>query len=164
MAETPDTDKLARRDPDAPAADPITSRSTSAVMLISALLLTGVLVWSLYDEVYGMRPWKSYQQSFVKRYDRYLNRLQKRGFKSEEEVRKSAEYQRLDAEARAAREQVKPRQAGIDKKVAFIDEQLNNISEQFQDRRGRITVASYNVEQASAAKKERVIETTSARK
>ena len=84
MAETPDTGKLARREPpDAPAPDPITGRSTSAVLLVSALLLTGVLVWSLYDEFYGMRPWKGYQQSFVKRYDRYLRRLEKRGFKSE---------------------------------------------------------------------------------
>ena len=155
MAETPDTDKLAKREqPDAPAADPITSRSTSAVVLISALLLTGVLVWSLYDEVYGMRPWKGYQQSFVKRFDRYLERLEKRGFKSEEEVKKSPEFQRLDAEARAAREQARPDQTRIDKKVAFIDEQLNHISEQFQDRRGRITVASYNVEQADGDDKE----------
>src|SRR5688500_2166691 len=123
-------------------------------MLISALLLTGVLVWSLYDEVYGMRPWKGYQQSFVKRMDRYMARLEKRGFKSEEEVKQSPEFQRLDADARAAREQAKPKQAEIDKKVAFIDEQLNHISEQFQDRRGRITVASYNVEQADDDDKE----------
>ncbi|MET0626492.1 MAG: c-type cytochrome [Pyrinomonadaceae bacterium] len=149
MAETPDTDKLARREqPEAPAQDPITSRSTSAVMLISALLLTGVLVWSLYDEVYAMRPWKGYQQSFVKRFDRYLARLEKRGFNSEEEVKKSPEYQRLESEARAAREQAKPRQSAIDKQVAFIDAKLDAISDQFQDRRGRITVASYNVEQA----------------
>jgi cytochrome c551/c552 len=154
VAETPDTDKLAKRDTDAPAPDPIVSRSTSAIMLVSALLLTGVLAWSLYDEVYGMRPWKSYQQSFVKRYDRYLNRLQKRGFKSEEEVRKSAEYQRLDAEAKAARTQTAPKQGEIDKRVAAIDDQLGAISDDFQDRRGRITVASYNVEQASGGKKE----------
>lgn len=154
MAETPDTDKLARRDADAPAADPIVSRSTSAVMLVSALLLTGVLVWSLYDEVYGMRPWKGYQQSFVKRYDRYLQRLQKRGFKSEDEVKKSPDYQRLDGEARAARLQVGDKQSAIDKRVASIDAQLGAISEQFQDRRGRITVASYDVEQANAGNKE----------
>ena len=141
MAETPDTDKLARRDPDAPAADPITSRSTSAVMLISALLLTGVLVWSLYDEVYGMRPWKSYQQSFVKRFDRYLARLEKRGFNSEKEVKQSPEYQRLDTEAKAARAQVAPKAAEIDRQVASIDAKLNAISDTFQDRRGRITVA-----------------------
>ena len=35
MAETPETDKLAKRDPDAPQADPIVSRSTSAILLIS---------------------------------------------------------------------------------------------------------------------------------
>lgn len=154
MAETPETDKLVRRDPDAPASDPIVSRSTSAILLVSALLLTVVLAWSLYDEVYGMRPWKSYQQSFVKRYDRYLARLQKRGFQSEEEVRKSAEYQRLDAEAKAARAQSAQKQGQIDKRVASIDDQLGAISDDFQDRRGRITVASYNVEQATGGKKE----------
>ncbi|MFL6336273.1 MAG: hypothetical protein ACJ754_23470, partial [Pyrinomonadaceae bacterium] len=154
MAETPDTGTLARRDREAPAPDPIVSRSTSAILLVSALLLTGVLAWSLYDEVYGMRPWKSYQQSFVKRYDRYLRRLQKRGFQSEKEVRKSAEYQRLDGEAGAARAQAAPKQAEIDKRVAAIDDQLGAISDDFQDRRGRITVASYNVEQATGGKKE----------
>ncbi|HEX8187253.1 MAG TPA: c-type cytochrome [Pyrinomonadaceae bacterium] len=154
MAETPDTDKLVRRDPDAPAPDPIVSRSTSAILLVSALLLTVVLAWSLYDEVYGMRPWKSYQQSFVKRYDRYLRRMEKRGFKSEKEVRESPEYQRLDAEAKAARAQTAQKQGEIDRRVAAIDDQLGAISDDFQDRRGRITVASYNVEQAAGGRRE----------
>src|SRR5215212_10612510 len=101
-----------------------------------------------------MRPWKGYQQSFVKRFDRYLERLEKRGFDSEEEVKKRPEYQRLDAEARGAREGVKQKQSELDKRVAVIDAQLGAISEQFQDRRGRITVASYNVEQAGAGDRE----------
>ena len=156
MAETPDTDKLAKRDAetDGPKPDPITSRSTSNILLICALLLTGVLVWALYDEVSGRRPWKGYQQSYAKRMDRYLARLQKRGFKSEDEVKQSAEYQRLSAEAKAAREKAAPKSAEIDKKVAFIDAQLDQISEEFQNRRGRITVASYNVETASGRGKE----------
>jgi hypothetical protein len=123
-------------------------------LLVSALLLTGVFAWSLYDEVYGMRPWKSYQQSFVKRYDRYLRRLEKRGFKSEQEVRQSAAYQRLDADARAARADASQKTAGIDHRVAAIEEQLGAISDDFQDRRGRITLASYNAEQASGGKKD----------
>jgi cytochrome c551/c552 len=155
-AETPDTDKLVKRAPDAPALDPITSRSTSAILLVCALLLTGVLVWSLYDEVYGTRPWKGYQQSFAKRYDRYLARLQKRGFKSEEEVKKSEEYLRLDAEAKAAREGARPKQEEIDKKVKFIDAQLAAISDQFQDRRGRITVANYKVENSGDKDKDKM--------
>ncbi|MBV8860145.1 MAG: c-type cytochrome [Acidobacteria bacterium] len=154
MAETPETDKLARRDPDAPAADPIVSRSTSAILLVSALLLMGVFAWALYDEVYGTRPWKSYQQSFVKRYDRYLRRLEKRGFRSEKEVKGSPEYQRLDAAARGARAEAAQQTAGIDRRVAAIDDQLAAISEQFQDRRGQITLASYNVEQATGGRKE----------
>jgi cytochrome c2 len=155
VAETPD--KLAKREAeaDAPAADPITSRSTSNILLICALLLTGVLVWALYDEVSGRRPWKGYQQSYAKRMDRYLARLQKRGFKSEDEVKASAEYQRLSAEAKAARDAAAPKSGEVDKKVAFIDAQLDQISEEFQNRRGRITVASYNVETAGERGKER---------
>jgi cytochrome c2 len=156
VAETPDTDKLAKREAEreGPAPDPITSYSTSNILLMCALLLTGVLVWALYDEVAGRRPWKSYQQSYTKRMDRYLARLQKRNFPSEKEVRESAEYKRLDAEARSAREQARPRSAEIDKKVAFIDQQLDYISDEFQNRRGRITLASYNVEVASDRNKE----------
>src|SRR5215218_3760955 len=87
--------------------------------------------------------------------DRYLERLQKRGFHSEEEVRASEEYKRLDASAKAAREQARPKSTEVDRKVAFIDAQLEQISEEFQNRRGRITVASYNVETAGERGKER---------
>jgi cytochrome c2 len=153
VAETPDTDKLVKKEPEGPAPDPITSRSTSGILLVCALLLTGVVVWSLYDEVYGMRPWKSYQQSFVKRYDRYLKRLQKKGFKSEKEVKQSEEYQRLDDEAKAARETVKVQIDGIDRRVRGIDAQLAAISDEFQDRRGHITVANYKIETAKESDK-----------
>ncbi|HEV2862986.1 MAG TPA: c-type cytochrome [Pyrinomonadaceae bacterium] len=147
MAETPD--KLVKAEPPSgPAPDPVTSKSTSGVVLVCALLMTAVLAWALWDEVYGMRPWKGYQQSFAKRYDRYLKRLQRRGFKSEEEVRQSAEYQRLDAEAKAAREASRAERERIDQRVASIDRRLGAISEPFQDRRGHITVASYRVETA----------------
>jgi cytochrome c2/uncharacterized ParB-like nuclease family protein len=156
VAETPETDKLARRGEAAgdAAPDPITSRSTSNILLICALLLTGVLVWALYDEVAGRRPWKSYQQSYAKRFDRYLARLQKRGFRSEAEVKNSDDYKRLDAEAKAAREASRPKSSEIDRRVSFIDAQLDNISEEFQNRRGRITLASYNVETASERSRE----------
>ncbi|MBA3805645.1 MAG: c-type cytochrome, partial [Acidobacteria bacterium] len=155
MAETPDTDKLVKREAEGPAPDPITSSSTSAILLVCALLLTGVLVWSLYDEVYGTRPWKGYQQSYVKRFDRYLKRLAKKGFNSEAEVKKSDEYLRLSAAAKEAREATKGKQDEIDRQVRFIDRQLDAISEEFQNRRGRITVAAYNVENSDGSDKEK---------
>ncbi|HVF54812.1 MAG TPA: c-type cytochrome [Pyrinomonadaceae bacterium] len=154
MADTPETDKLAPvPDPVDPARDPITSRSTSSILLICALLLTGVLAWALYDEVAFMRPWRGYQQSFVKRYNRYLNRVKKSGFKSEKEIKESAEYQRLSEEAKEARRAIQGDLKQIDSQVEVIDRQLAAVTDEFQERRGRITVASYRVENAGESDK-----------
>jgi cytochrome c551/c552 len=147
VAETPETG-IVKHEPEGPAPDPITSRSLSVWMLVSALALTVVLVWSLWDEVFGMRPWKGYQQSFAKRYARFLDRLERRGFTSEKEVRESAEYQRLDAAARAAEAKVKDRVAALSNRVKAIDRQLAAITDTFQDIRGRITVKNYEIEVA----------------
>jgi cytochrome c551/c552 len=148
VAETPETDKLVRAEPEGPQPDPVTSRSTSGILLVCALLLTGSLVWALWDEVYAMRPWKSYQQSFAKRYERYLERIEKRGFKTEQEVRQSDEFRRLQSEAEAARAAVRPQVERIGGRVKTIDAQLGAITDEFQNRRGRITVANYEIENA----------------
>src|SRR2546423_13353321 len=115
-------------------------------MLICALLLTGTLAWSLYDEVYGMRPWKGYQQSYVKRMERYMTRLNKRGYKSEKEVKESADYQRLDADEKEARDAAKPQQAELDRQVRFIGKQLAALSEAFRDRTCRLVAANRGIE------------------
>ena len=49
----------------APERDPIVSQSLSGPLLISAFLLVVTVAWSLYDELYGQRPWKDYQKRFV---------------------------------------------------------------------------------------------------
>ena len=63
MADSPDAESIVKKEPEAPLRDPITSRSTSGILLICALLLTGVLAWALFDEAYGQRPWKEMQRS-----------------------------------------------------------------------------------------------------
>lgn len=125
-------------------------------MLISALLLTAVMAWALWDEVYLMRPWKSYQVSFVKRYDRYLQRLERRGFQTEQDVRQSPEYQQLDQRVREARAAVQPQIDEINREIKAIDAKLAAITDEFQDRRGRITVANYEIEVADPDDKEQL--------
>jgi cbb3-type cytochrome oxidase cytochrome c subunit len=153
VAETPETG-IVKQEPQGPAPDPITSRTMSTAMLLGALLLTGVLIWSLWDEVFAMRPWKGYQQSFAKRYDRYLQRLERDGFKSEREVRESAEYKRLEAAATQARERVNDRVTALGRRVKTIDTQLAAITDTFQDKRGRITVKNYEIEVAEEGDRE----------
>jgi len=52
--------------------DPVVHSSLSKPLYISSVLLVLSMVWGLYDEMYGIRPWKAYQARFVKIYSRYL--------------------------------------------------------------------------------------------
>ncbi len=154
MADSPETEAIIKKEPDAPAPDPIVSRSTSGILLICALLMSIVLAWSLYDEIYGQRPWKSMQREFVKRENSLLNRLKKTAGKTEQEVKASAEYQQLAAEAAAAREKIEPRRKEIDSRVRVIENQLGAITDNYQNVRGEITVDNYRIETAHSKSKQ----------
>ena len=156
MADSPAaSDSLAKREPDLSAHDPIVSRSTSAIILISVLLMTGSLVWALYDEAIYQRPWKGVQREFVARYTRYLKGLKANAGKSEQEVKESPEYQGLDEQANAAKEKVKPELDAIDDEIRKIQPQLDAITDPFQNQRGRLMVINYYIETASASSKDK---------
>jgi hypothetical protein len=109
-------------------------------MLVSALLLTLSIAWALWDEAFGQRPWKGMQREFVARYTRYLDSIKANAGKSEAEIKESAEYQQLDAEATAAREAIQPQFAELDGKVKLIQKKLDAITDPFQNQRGHLTV------------------------
>lgn len=160
MADSPGTGEspgtsLARKGPDLPAEDPITSRSTSGWMLVSALLMTISIAWALYDEAFGQRPWKGMQREFVSRYARYLESIKANAGKSEAEIRESPEYQKLDEEEKAAREAIKDEDTRITADVNLIQRKLDAVTEPFQNQRGRLTVINYNVETAKESAKQR---------
>jgi cytochrome c551/c552 len=154
VADSPETEAIIKKEPDVPAPDPIASRSTSGVLLICALLMSIVLAWSLYDEIYGQRPWKKMQQEFVTRENRLLTRLRKTASVSEQEIKASAEYQQLDSEAKAAGEKIEPRKKDIDKRVGVIDAQLASVTDDYQNVRGEITVDNYRIETAHGKAKQ----------
>jgi len=151
VADTPDA--IARKEEEVPERDPIVSRSTSGIMLISALLLIGVLAWALYDEAYGQRPWKKAQQEFIARYTRYLNSIKGKAGQTEKEVKDSAEYEQLAEDVKAANEKVAPRKEEIKNEIKKIDDKLAAVTDPFQNARGQITVINYQIETASDSKK-----------
>jgi len=154
VADSQGADSLIKKEPEVPAQDPIVSRSTSGIILISVLLLMASLVWSLYDETYGQRPWKGMQQEFVARYTRYLNRIKTNAKDNEQEVKNRPEYQELAAKAQAAVDKVDPAQKEITAKLKKVLPRLDAVTDPFQNQRGRLMVINYNVETAhgSAAK------------
>lgn len=156
MADAPGPgESLIRKEPELPAKDPIVSRSSSGWMLLSALLLTATLAWALWDEAFGQRPWKGMQREFVARYTRYLNGIKSQSTENEKEIKESSEYQALEEEEKAAREQVDPDIKAIDKEVAVIQKKLDAVTDPFQNQRGRLTVINYNIETTSGSAKER---------
>ena len=156
MADAPGPgESLVKKEPDVPVEDPITSRSSSGWMLLCALLLTGTIVWALWDEAFGQRPWKGMQKAFVARYTRYLDSIKADAGKSEEEVKQSAEYQQLVAEEDAAREQIKDELAAIEARGKLTQAKLDAITDTFQNQRGKLTVINYNVETATGSAKDK---------
>ena len=149
MADSPAPgESLVKRDRELPAQDPIVSRSSSGWMLLCALLMTLSIAWALWDEAFGQRPWKSMQREFVSRYTRYLDSIKANAGKSETQIKESPEYQQLDADAKAALEQVQPEIDQRQKEVDVAQAKLDAITDTFQNQRGRLTVINYNVETA----------------
>ena len=156
MADSPEaTESLVRRESEVPARDPIVSRSTSGIMLLCALLLTGSLAWALYDEAFGQRPWKGIEREFVSRYTRYLKSIKAQAGKTEAEVKQDPEYQTLAEAAQAALDKVTSETKEIDQKVSQIQAQLGAVTEPFQNQRGRLTVINYNIEIAPDSAKDK---------
>src|SRR6266699_1536798 len=146
MAESPEPiESLVKKDAE-PQRDPIVSRSTSAIILISTVLLMLCTGWALYDEGFGQRPWRGMQQEFVRRYTAYLKSIRKDAGKSEAEVKETPEYQQLADEASAALDKVKADLAEKDKQVAAIQAKLDAVTDPFQNQRGRIVVITFKLE------------------
>ncbi|HBB97962.1 MAG TPA: hypothetical protein DC054_21480, partial [Blastocatellia bacterium] len=129
-----------------PQRDPIASRSTSAFILISTVLLMLCTLWALYDEGFGQRPWRGMQQEFVRRYTSYLKSIRKDAGKSEAEVKETPEYQQLADEATASLDKVKADIGDKDKQVAAIQAKLDAVTDPFQNQRGRIVVITFKLE------------------
>ena len=78
-----------------PEQDPITSKSYAAHYVIATVLLIATLFWALWDEAWGQRPWKGFQEQFKDRYSAFLNTTQSKSATSQKEVEKNPEYATL---------------------------------------------------------------------
>jgi len=124
--------------PQTPQPDPITSRSFALPLLIAAVLLMLTVAWSFYDEVYGLRPWRSYQSRFAKAYSTYLGKAIAQQKKAEDAVYSSSDYKALAAKADALDKAAKAQDDEIAKQIALVDDQRNALGDAFKDARGKI--------------------------
>jgi cytochrome c2 len=129
-----------------PQDDPITSRSFTFPLLVSALLLMLTVAWSFYDEVYGLRPWRSYQRRFSTAYSGFLEKAIKQEKQDEAAVYASSEYKSRLAKADALDKAAKTQDDDIAKQIALLDDQRTALADAFKDARGKIGHLVYELE------------------
>jgi cytochrome c551/c552 len=130
--------------------DPIVSKSLSFPYMISALLLLASLGWALYDEYYGMRPWKDYQHRFVEVYTRWLKKNQPKQSAAEKAVKESETYKQLDAALQAADKAAGPDFDRINKDLALLATRKSVVDDWFQSKRGEVGAKTYDMETAGS--------------
>src|SRR5215471_16605100 len=127
--------------------DPVVSSSLSKPLFVASLLLLLSLVWGLYDEMYTIRPWKSYQARFVKLYSRYLKTAEGGEAQLEQQIKASPEYKRLDADMQTAEKAAMPGASAIDKKInQDLVPKILALNDPFQVVRSHIGALTYEIE------------------
>jgi cytochrome c551/c552 len=130
--------------------DPVTSKSYSGALLLSSLALVLSLIWALWQEFVGLRPWRGYQKDFAAAYEKFLKQEIPKQRTAEEAIRASQEYQRLDQAVKDAEAAAKDRIAEIDRQSGAMQDRLDALSPEFINARGEYTAMVYRLEIASS--------------
>ena len=137
-----------------PKEDPIAKSSLATVTAIFSLLLILTLVWALYDEVWGLRPWISYQRDFVENYREVLIDLKPRRGEEVQAIQALPGYQELRQGVEEAETEIAPELAEIEAEEGLVRLELAAISKTFTTERSRLQAAIYLLETAGDAQKE----------
>ena len=148
MPEVPPPSELSKPD------DPITSRSFTFPLLIASFLLILTVAWSFYDEVFGLRPWRSYQTRFAEAYSGFLKKEVAAQKKAEDAVYSSSEYKNLRDRADQLDKEAAPKDAAIEKQIKILDAQRAAILDSYQDARGYVGSLIYDYEEVPPSDKE----------
>lgn len=133
-----------------PDQDPVVTKSYVPHFLIATVLLVATLFWALWDENYGQRPWKKYQEEFRLRYSRFLTNARSQSAKSQEETEQSPEYQKLEDAYRQANEAAEPRAKQIRDKLHIISANLLAVQSVFTDKRAYTNAIIYQIETSTS--------------
>ena len=144
--------------PDAPEKDPIVSRSLASYFVIAAFLLMFSLGWSLYDEFFGLRPWKAYESRFAKLYASLLTSEIPKQAAAEKAIKDSPEYQTLVKEEKVAEDAAAPQLKQIHEQTAVIDQKTSAVLAELTNARARVGSLIYDAEHTSSESSKKSIQ------
>jgi cytochrome c551/c552 len=134
-----------------PEQDPITSKSYAAHYLIATVILIVTLFWALWDEAWGQRPWKAFQEQFKQRYTAFLNTARTKSQDSEKDVQKDPEYAELSAAVKKASDDSSAAAKAAREKLDDANARLLAVQSVFTDRRAYVNALTYELETSESA-------------
>ncbi len=134
-----------------PEQDPITGKSYAIHYLIATVILIGTLFWALYDEAWGQRPWKAFQDQWKDRYSAFLNTAKSTSTKSEQSVEQDPQYITLKQDYEKAYQNSKPQADEARKKLDDASARLLAVQSVFTDRRAYVNALTYELETSTSA-------------
>ena len=141
-----------------PDSDPIVSKSYAAHYVIAVILLMATLLWALWDEAFGMRPWKAYQHEWKQRYTAFLKTARSKSAASEKEVEDNSDYQKLKQNLDQATQQATPRVRELQKQIGDLNSKILAVQNVFTDRRAYVNALTYQIETSSSASSKQSIQ------
>jgi cytochrome c551/c552 len=133
-----------------PEQDPITSKSYAAHYLIATVILIATLFWALWDEAWGQRPWKAFQEQWKDRYSTFLNTARSSSAKSEASVEQDSQYLALKQAYEKAYQESKGSSEEARKKLDDAGARLLAVQSVFTDRRAYVNALTYEEETATS--------------
>jgi cytochrome c551/c552 len=131
--------------------DPIVSKSLAPHYVISMIILMATLLWALWDEDFGQRPWKTFQHEWKDRYSTFLKTARSQSGDSQKVVESSADYQKLKQDFETASQNAGPRIKEINQKLAELRDQIQAVQNTFTDRRAYVNALTYSIETETSA-------------
>ncbi len=132
--------------PEQPEQDPITSKSYAAYYLIATVILMATLFWALWDDAWGQRPWKAFQEQWKDRYPAFLNTARSKSVASEKEVENNSNYAALTQAYEKAYQDTKAQGAAARAQLDDTNARLLAVQSVFTDRRAYVNALTYELE------------------
>jgi len=126
--------------------DPIVSKSLAPHYVIAVVILMATLFWALWDEDFGQRPWKAFQQEWKTRYSAFLKTARSQSTASQKDVEAAPEYQAVKLSFEQANQSAAPRVKEINEKLRDLSGKILAVQNVFTDRRAYVNASTYDIE------------------
>src|ERR1700691_4695555 len=123
--------------------------------VVSMVLLMATLFWALWDEAYGQRPWKAFQNEWKQRYTAFLAKAEPASDKSVKAVESDPEYQQLEQAYKQGAVATRSPPDELQKQATNLSAQILAVQNIFTDRRAYANALTYQIEtEASSSGKQ----------